>query len=196
MSYSCRFHLPEYSVGQFPCHFDYRLLRRHVFPLPSIIRAEFGVVDDRLPRRLHHQRAKRLVAAESLRPLRLPLPGIVGCRDEPEERGERPLVWETRHVASDFPYQVHRRQRYHYRRRHQRITTGSICVYPNPATDFIRINNSGNAIGTVKLVDMSGRTVGEYDFKAENAATIDVSTLEKGVYFLITDNGKLKVIKR
>lgn len=76
------------------------------------------------------------------------------------------------------------------------ITTGSISVYPNPATDFIRIDNSGNAIGTVKLVDMSGRTVGEYDFKAENTATIDVSMLEKGVYFLITDNGKLKVIKR
>ena len=76
------------------------------------------------------------------------------------------------------------------------ITTGSISVYPNPATDFIRIDNGGNAIGTVRLVDMSGRTVGEYDFKAENTATIDVSTLEKGVYFLITDNGKLKVIKR
>lgn len=104
------------------------------FPLPSVIRAEFGVVDDRLPRRLHHQRAKRLVAAESLRPLRLPLPGIVGCRDEPEERGERPLVWETRHVASDFPYQVHRRQRDHYRRRHQR----------HHYRKHLRISESGN----------------------------------------------------
>ncbi len=70
----------------------------------------------------------------------------------------------------------------------------AINFYPNPATDFIMIDNKSNTtINSVLISDLNGRNVFETN---EVNEYIDITNLSKGIYFakITTDSGS--VIKK
>ncbi len=67
-----------------------------------------------------------------------------------------------------------------------------ITVYPNPSSDYIRINNIVNE--TVLITDVLGKIVLEIT-NYENNSKIDVSKLEKGFYFILFENEKRNGLK-
>ena len=63
-------------------------------------------------------------------------------------------------------------------------------VYPNPASDFINITSELNGEAEVNIFDMTGRCVKNVVINDMNNATINISDIEKGVYF-VNINGKV-----
>jgi hypothetical protein len=78
----------------------------------------------------------------------------------------------------------------------------AISVYPNPATDYISINqNSSSTLIEIKILDLTGREIGNRPVqKGENNIRISVSDFPSGVYLIsfTTDQGTKvrKLIKR
>jgi hypothetical protein len=73
-------------------------------------------------------------------------------------------------------------------------------VYPNPATDQITVslNNSENGPVNITIYDLSGRVAASsIEFKASMSyeTTIDVSTLDKGMYMIEVNQGGDKSIQ-
>ena len=64
------------------------------------------------------------------------------------------------------------------------LTQFGVTVYPNPMTDFIRVESTKNIIDRVELVDNSGRLVLESNIN-DQAGQIETSQLAKGSYQLI-----------
>ena len=59
--------------------------------------------------------------------------------------------------------------------------TNEITVYPNPASDVIKILNDNNLnITNVEIIDLTGRTV----LITDNANDIDISSIPEGQYFV------------
>jgi hypothetical protein len=72
------------------------------------------------------------------------------------------------------------------------ITQTEIGVYPNPVTDELRIANYELHNGkTIDIFDISGRLVIQ-----ANTATVNVSTLSSGIYFVKINNQTIKIIKQ
>ncbi len=70
-----------------------------------------------------------------------------------------------------------------------------LSVFPNPATDFFRVN-TGDRIKTIDLLTVVGKKVNS--FKAEQGKYYNISNLNSGVYLvrLLDDKGEIvKVIK-
>ncbi len=66
---------------------------------------------------------------------------------------------------------------------------GSVSLYPNPASDFLKINFNGVDFGpkSLYLTDVTGRRVFEEEVIVSNSNStfdIDVSSEKKGYYFL------------
>jgi len=78
------------------------------------------------------------------------------------------------------------------------FTTASFSIYPNPATDFIRISNGVDTIENVTITDLNGRIVKQTILDANQQ--INISDLAQGVYILnATSNGKTiteKIVKK
>lgn len=74
------------------------------------------------------------------------------------------------------------------------LTIENLVLYPNPATNFIRIQSNSGELIDVKIYSMQGQLLlsGKY-FSSEN---IDVSSLEKGIYVVKADKSNLKMIKK
>lgn len=74
--------------------------------------------------------------------------------------------------------------------------TIDIRYFPNPCDDFIIIDS--NWTGEIQIIDYSGRTIACY-YKENQHTSINVSTLESGMYLLmfLSDNGvfQSKIIK-
>ena len=70
-------------------------------------------------------------------------------------------------------------------------------LQPNPATSNVFITLKGvTGMVDMALIDMSGRVVNTSRFNAENGASINVSNLAKGAYFVRITNDKFsKVVK-
>lgn len=70
----------------------------------------------------------------------------------------------------------------------------NLVLYPNPTTNFIRIQSNSGELIDVKIYSMQGQLLlsGKY-FSSEN---IDVSSLEKGIYVVKADKSNLKMIKK
>jgi hypothetical protein len=66
----------------------------------------------------------------------------------------------------------------------------SIGVYPNPATEFIRLDNESFR-GTVRIFDAAGKVVINRVLN-DGVSSLDVRTLTPGVYYVeMTDNDKV-----
>lgn len=63
-------------------------------------------------------------------------------------------------------------------------------LYPNPATSYVRISSGTTATAEINIYDMAGRCVKSLDISDINT-TIDLSDIDKGVYF-VDINGKLE----
>lgn len=74
----------------------------------------------------------------------------------------------------------------------QNLISSALTVYPNPTKDRFQIdtNNSG-MIDTISITDINGRIVKTINFSGVSNATVDVSDLKSGMYFVSvqTDNG-------
>ncbi len=63
-------------------------------------------------------------------------------------------------------------------------------VYPNPASDYIYITSEINGEAEVNIFDMTGRCVKNTHINDMNNATINISDIEEGIYF-VNINGKV-----
>ena len=57
----------------------------------------------------------------------------------------------------------------------------NISIYPNPTTNFITINAEN--ITSVKIINITGKIISSYEV-TDNSTTIDLSNIEKGIYFV------------
>ncbi len=63
-------------------------------------------------------------------------------------------------------------------------------VYPNPASDYIYITSEINGEAEVNIFDMTGRCVKNVVINNMSNATINISDIEEGIYF-VNINGKV-----
>jgi len=59
----------------------------------------------------------------------------------------------------------------------------ALSIYPNPAGDYIQLNMPFNPEGTIIIRDITGREMNSINLTGQHM-TIDVSALNKGMYFL------------
>ena len=81
------------------------------------------------------------------------------------------------------------------------FAANNFMVYPNPAQNFIIINSNNLALlESVTITDMNGRTVNQQMLTGGNAAQMDLSWLERGIYnvTIVSDKGTTtkKIIKQ
>ena len=69
-----------------------------------------------------------------------------------------------------------------------------VNVYPNPATDVINVK--GLDVPTEALIVNIAGSIVSSSIISGSDATIDVSGLSTGVYFLLYNNAKVKFIKQ
>lgn len=67
-----------------------------------------------------------------------------------------------------------------------------LSVFPNPTIDFLNFNNLSE-LTTIYIYNTMGKLVFSSD--VENGKSIDISGLSNGVYYLIVDNIRRKIIK-
>lgn len=74
----------------------------------------------------------------------------------------------------------------------------NIDVYPNPTEEkiFISIPPQINTAIDVKMTDISGKLMGNYDFSASNSQFIDVKSFQTGVYFLVFEMQGKRIVKK
>jgi hypothetical protein len=60
------------------------------------------------------------------------------------------------------------------------ISDTNVIVYPNPANSIIHIESNNKQISNVQILNLSGQTL----YNNSNAASIDVSNFEKGMYMV------------
>lgn len=67
------------------------------------------------------------------------------------------------------------------------LNSSTVTLFPNPANDFIVLTANDKALGTVKIMDVLGKTLGEY-FTSSPAITLDCSNYPNGIYFISYQN--------
>ena len=73
------------------------------------------------------------------------------------------------------------------------LSDNSIALYPNPATDFISVENIK---GNINIIDITGKVIKTVKSNASRT-TINVSGFAKGIYFIQLENGAVaKFIKQ
>jgi hypothetical protein len=65
------------------------------------------------------------------------------------------------------------------------IQTEDIVLYPNPANDFIYINNQSGVINEIRLIDLTGRTFILKQNISKSGVRIDTDQLSEGIYSVI-----------
>lgn len=64
---------------------------------------------------------------------------------------------------------------------------GDISVYPNPATDILHIS-SPNALKNVSIFNVTGKKVMDVQYNSVLKRSLDISSLDKGVYIIRVSN--------
>lgn len=74
----------------------------------------------------------------------------------------------------------------------------NIEVYPNPTEEKIFISTSQqiNTPINVKMTDISGNLIRDYDFSASDNQSVDLKSLQVGVYFLVFEMQGKRVVKK
>ena len=71
----------------------------------------------------------------------------------------------------------------------------NINIYPNPASNNLHLLFKNNISQDAKIIDITGRV--QINFKVENLeSTIDISTIDSGVYFINIGNETIRFIKK
>ena len=70
--------------------------------------------------------------------------------------------------------------------------SSELNIYPNPVENILTIE--GQNISTVEIMDINGRTVKTIN-NNNSIKTIDVSSLNQGIYFIKTNNNVSKLVK-
>jgi minor extracellular serine protease Vpr len=71
-----------------------------------------------------------------------------------------------------------------------------VTVYPNPAGNFIRIQNRGvSAIANVEMIDLLGRKVSSWNIK-DSDSVLDIKDLPEGICFLRILAGHSQVTRK
>jgi hypothetical protein len=71
-------------------------------------------------------------------------------------------------------------------------------IFPNPTSTYFQLDLGKELSMDAKgsLVDLTGRTVAQWNREALAAPTIDVSHLPKGVYFFVFEDGKINTTQK
>ena len=59
-----------------------------------------------------------------------------------------------------------------------------ILISPNPTTGIFTIHTEGAAIKEIKITNVLGETISNYELRITNETTVDISGVAKGVYFV------------
>ncbi|PJC62190.1 MAG: hypothetical protein CO022_05855, partial [Flavobacteriales bacterium CG_4_9_14_0_2_um_filter_32_27] len=71
----------------------------------------------------------------------------------------------------------------------------ALLIYPNPANDFITIENTIMAIDEIVIYDITGKTI-KTILPKTNTTKVNVSDLSDGVYFIKISNNKQSITKK
>ena len=75
------------------------------------------------------------------------------------------------------------------------ITTSDITIYPNPAHDFVVIENSKFKIQNLEVLDITGKTIKQLTVN-NSEFKIQVGDLKQGIYFIkLTTNNTTEVVR-
>ena len=66
--------------------------------------------------------------------------------------------------------------------RAQTTAKGGLSVFPNPATEYITVNDAGESIEQVAIFNLVGKKVKEFEFV--RGESYPVSDLPKGIYLV------------
>jgi hypothetical protein len=77
---------------------------------------------------------------------------------------------------------------------HRSLETQSMTVYPNPATDKIRITVNGDTNLTGGIYSSLGQLVRQIKLDSNGVATIDVSNLVRGIYLVKIGTSSSKIL--
>lgn len=72
----------------------------------------------------------------------------------------------------------------------------ALLVYPNPANDFVTLENGGTGAAVVKLYNLAGQLVKEVRLSGGEKTRMDLSKLGSGAYQMIIIEGSLSRITR
>jgi PKD repeat protein len=64
------------------------------------------------------------------------------------------------------------------------LSENDFSIFPNPASEFLIIENDNASIEFVQLFSLQGKMVGDYNLSTSRKNKIEVSSLENGIYFL------------
>jgi len=76
------------------------------------------------------------------------------------------------------------------------ISKQTIKIYPNPATDFINIQNIGDIEMEVQLTDISGKILSSFYLKSHELKKFSTAQFEKGMYVLRYQVGAIVVSRK
>ena len=77
------------------------------------------------------------------------------------------------------------------------VESASLTIYPNPARESATIMLSGvSGEVTVTVVDMNGRTVGQYSTSSTDRLTLDLSGYAQGTYFVRVSGEGVNMVKK
>lgn len=72
--------------------------------------------------------------------------------------------------------------------------TPQFRIYPNPATNFLNIENTATTTSFFELTDLTGKTVYKDFVKPDQSKTISLSPYSRGIYFIRSDDRKSQKI--
>ena len=74
----------------------------------------------------------------------------------------------------------------------------NFLIYPNPCSDKLQIYLGSNKSGQyqIRITDISGKEILIKNWFADNSSEIDISNLEKGIYFLQISEGINKSVQK
>lgn len=73
----------------------------------------------------------------------------------------------------------------------------NINVYPNPASDYLFINQDKTGINNIRIFNVAGKEIMNYQtINLDNKLKIDISKLPSGIYFIEVENKLAKFIKK
>ncbi len=75
-----------------------------------------------------------------------------------------------------------------------KVATNTFKIYPNPAKEFVYIENLPSKISVIEVCDITGKTVKIIDL--DKTQSIDIKNLKQGVYFVKAERFVRRLIKQ